>query len=345
MIFRRIFFAKNIFDLRINLYKSAFTLAEILITLAIIGLVFDMAVPTMVSDVNSYAHSKARMLAELKFKEALRRMNIDGALFGYRTTESFFNSFKNYMKTAAYCENSDMEKCFVKEIKSGDETFKISELKTSDDLWAKFDSNLISFKLINGTSVVMGYNPECTYIDQYDISADVDSCVTLIYDINGRSKPNKVGDDIGLINAKLGGCIKYNSNLCWSTVTVSEWVPTDEPCYRNGVDECAPTSTHPNGSNYWAGARDYCAELGMSLPTYEQAKDLYYPVQGGDVDEYSEGVVLMTNEVESFTWSAGASAGDTADVFNYIIFHPRYSGPYGGIMTLNRNAVGFRCVR
>ncbi len=85
-------------DLKNYLSCNAFTLAEVLITLAVIGIVAALTLPGLIQNHNEKAWSTAKDLWEKKLTETVRRMNVDGVMTGHNSTEDFMNTFKNYMK-------------------------------------------------------------------------------------------------------------------------------------------------------------------------------------------------------------------------------------------------------
>ena len=90
--------------------RSAFTLAEVLITLSIIGIVAALTIPSMIENHNKKAWSTAKDLWDKKLVEATRQMNIDGVMTGVaNSTEDYMNYFKKYVKVIKTCENDKLE--------------------------------------------------------------------------------------------------------------------------------------------------------------------------------------------------------------------------------------------
>ena len=78
--------------------RVAFTLAEVLITLAIIGVVATMTIPTLVADYQERSWNTSATVFDRKLTEALKIMNSQGSLAGFRTTESFVNELSKHQK-------------------------------------------------------------------------------------------------------------------------------------------------------------------------------------------------------------------------------------------------------
>ncbi|MBE7709855.1 MAG: prepilin-type N-terminal cleavage/methylation domain-containing protein, partial [Cyanobacteria bacterium SIG32] len=84
---------------------AAFTLAEVLITLAIIGVVAAMTIPTLVANYQTRAWNTSATVFDRKLTEALKVMNVQGTLAGYQTTESFVEELSKHFKTTKICAN------------------------------------------------------------------------------------------------------------------------------------------------------------------------------------------------------------------------------------------------
>lgn len=93
--------------------KRAFTLAEVLITLGIIGVV---AVLTITSFVKNYQEKAWKTSAEVfdkKLTAAIDLMNTNDELAGYSTTEDFVKAFSKYAKIIKTCDESNIDGCWI----------------------------------------------------------------------------------------------------------------------------------------------------------------------------------------------------------------------------------------
>ena len=72
--------------LNLGQFRTAFTLAEVLITLSVIGIVAALTIPSMIDNHNNKAWSTAKDLWDKKLVEATRQMNIDGVMTGVAST-------------------------------------------------------------------------------------------------------------------------------------------------------------------------------------------------------------------------------------------------------------------
>ena len=75
-----------------------FTLAEVLITLAIIGVVAVLVIPALVQNYNTRAWNTSATVFERKLGEALKVMNTQQTLAGHSSTESFVEELGRHFK-------------------------------------------------------------------------------------------------------------------------------------------------------------------------------------------------------------------------------------------------------
>ncbi|MDR1168587.1 MAG: prepilin-type N-terminal cleavage/methylation domain-containing protein [Heliobacteriaceae bacterium] len=258
---------------------QAFTLAEVLITLSVIGIVAALTMPALMANWQEKAFSTAKEVFDRRLEEATRQMNVKEALTGYTTTETFVDELKKYLKILQVCD-TDPSSCFAPAITNGDgsETVETKDLKNSSDLnKGNWGTKALGVGLINGYTAILSYNPDCPVLDIGAAGAQTTSCLSLVYDINGKSKPNKLGKDIYTLNANpfdTCGGVKIGS-LC---------VSTSNETYRsiNTCDGSPYISYDSKGNanlycsnNYWAGAKKACDDIGMHLPTESELNMLY----------------------------------------------------------------------
>lgn len=269
---------------------NAFTLAEVLITLAIIAIVTVLVIPPLVKNYTEKTWSTANTIFLENFEEATKQMNTHGELIGHKSTLNFLNQLKKYLKINDICEVGQNNKCFSDEINvngnAGTITYNVNELKSAINFKKKFGTEIRSLVLTNGTTMLLAYDPECKYIDPYDNQVDTTKCIAMYYDVNGKKKPNTIGQDIySLNNPSLfrNTCYKLESGLC---VGVEDIDPVainnldsqyNESIEQAGLSPCTEAACAK--ADYYLGATLACQELGMRLPTetefYEIAALVY----------------------------------------------------------------------
>ncbi|MDR1327503.1 MAG: type II secretion system GspH family protein, partial [Heliobacteriaceae bacterium] len=146
--------------------KTGFTLAEVLITLGIIGVVAALVMPGLIQDWREKSYATAKDVFNNRLEEATRQMNVNEALTGYAATESFVNELKKYMKILQVCP--DPSGCFAATVTSSDgsETVETKDSKNSSNLnEGNWGTKALGIGLINGYTAILSYNPECSIGD------------------------------------------------------------------------------------------------------------------------------------------------------------------------------------
>ncbi len=283
--------------------KAAFTLAEVLITLAVIGIVAALTLPGLIQNHNEKAWSTAKDLWEKKLTETVRRMNTDGVMTGHDSTEDFMDTFKQYMKVIKTCDNTDINKCYSPKVVttgSNEEPMEIEtdSLTSASSMGLKdwqTNTNTMSFVVADGTTVIMAYQPECPYADPIEDTGSQVSCMAYMVDVNGKKGPNRVGKDIQLSSGvAFSTCDNPIGDMCWSTeFRANRAINT---CEGSEYDDLEEYQSPYCDNNYWAGAKLTCQEKNMELPTRAQlaqlASNLY-------VDSNGAAVTIGANENRS----------------------------------------------
>ena len=281
--------------------KSAFTLAEVLITLGIIGVVAAMTIPTLISVNNQRAWDTAANVFERKLGESLSVMNTQNALGGWPTTEAFVSELQKHMKINKVCQNPT--DCFESEIYTGDEeeALDISMITQAKNLNSTADpewgTNVLGVQFANGVSGIVAYNPSCRN-NQFSnqtvaITGSVENngkkgnvglstnCISILYDVNGYGKPNKYttggtkADLRGInVSLKVKTCQQIG-NYCISDFG-TDYSPVDCSAATPGsVERELCESWNLSTSDHWIGAQKKCVDEGLKLPTQPELKAFY----------------------------------------------------------------------
>ena len=282
--------------------KAAFTLAEVLITLAIIGIVAALTIPTLIQNYQTKAWNTASQVFQRKLGEALRVMNVQGTLAGYTTTEAFVDELSKHIKITRICENDDITTCFSDTVTWGDEEVDMSKVKKAKNFGQNdWDTNTVAVQFANGVNGIIAYNPSCTQNqfsnDEITINENGigTTCLAILYDVDGFKNPNTQQKDLrGLNVISLGGsncAIELSDGTCFTAPfypTAHVWNACDTNGTTSDPDDlvfmsehniqyCLPSAWQQN--DYWAGAVKACHDMGSSLPSQEQldqlARDLY----------------------------------------------------------------------
>jgi prepilin-type N-terminal cleavage/methylation domain-containing protein len=94
--------------------KAAFTLAEVLITLGIIGIVAAMTIPTLLNNYKAKRYRSQFLKAYSTVQQAFRRMEDEGESLDPTTyaTGTFYKVFGNYLSAPTYCSNANVANCY-----------------------------------------------------------------------------------------------------------------------------------------------------------------------------------------------------------------------------------------
>jgi len=271
--------------------RTAFTLAEVLITLGIIGIVAAMTIPTLVANYQEKSWGTAATVFERKLTEALRVMNTQQTLAGHTTTQSFVDELAKHFKIVKTCDSNNLKNCVeenitwnVLDISNGgseSDTLNLANLKTAADLGkADWGTETIGVQFANGTTAIMAYDPSCRQ-DPYSNTVTGMSCISMIYDTSGGKSPNATSKDIRAYNNKIANCAFKSSSTCYGQPFKPEPI-TKAECENIksslGINKCY------YDNDYWAGAIKTCGGTNNVTSSTDLAKIANY-VYNTDVIE------------------------------------------------------------
>jgi len=192
--------------------KLAFTLAEVLITLSIVGVVAAMTLPILINKIQDSQYERARSKILLSVGEAGRLLAVNGDINSASNAEDFVkNHLSKKLKIIKTCDSSKLKDCGLPEkIKRSDNSLLnmpkknkelgIGHMPTTSSWYTSGDMSSYGFITANGYSINLFYNPNCivgTNSDDPNASGYV--CFNAVYDMNGIRNPNQVGKDIGFV--------------------------------------------------------------------------------------------------------------------------------------------------
>lgn len=187
--------------------KKGFTLAEILITLSVIGIVAAISLPALNQGVNERTWDTKRKALHSRMAAAILSMP---QLKGFDSAELFLiNGLSKIYKIKNICDSNHMDKCGM--------PLKFATIKGDvRDLPKTNTFNSVArpgaaFETENGEKLAVYYNPDCVSLRQVDgtsqqpaYTIDKTMCVNMIYDLNGQDEPNKIGKDMGVMSVIYG---------------------------------------------------------------------------------------------------------------------------------------------
>ena len=194
--------------------RVAFTLAEVLITLGIIGIVSAMTIPTLINNYKEKVRDNQFKKVYATLNQAIKLVQSDfnyplkcsySSLYGgaqFSDCDVFWRSMEEKMKIVKLCPNKAFENGCVPDFKGYDNLFKETHKNDADydeEYWQNYaNSNHYGFtnsaiKNANRAMVLA----DNTIIILYYYSRNINQGHPLFMtDINGMSGPNKLGHDI-----------------------------------------------------------------------------------------------------------------------------------------------------
>ncbi len=286
-----------------NTRRVGFTLAEVLITLGIIGVVSAMTIPTLVANYQQKSMDTKANTFNRKLGEALKVMNSQSVLAGHNSTGEFVNELSKHIKILKVCESTKLKECFVEEFATNEDSYKVADLQQGKNLNQEDGyktSETLGVLFGDGTSALLAYNKKAkedpfnnrivnvnstgTGLKNRTIGLSTDA-LAILYDVSGSSGVNTYGTgdggklkDIRGINVtlKTGGDIlilnSYHPIDCLNPNAEGYEYCTEEE--KKGLAEWKEMVGEDRQS-FLAGAKYACAQVGMKLPAVGELENLH----------------------------------------------------------------------
>ena len=300
--------------------KLGFTLAEVLITIGIIGIVAVVTIPNLVRNYETRSWNTSASNFERKLGEALRVMNAQGMLSSYNDTKDFIeNGLSKQMSILKVCD--EIEECFPEKImEKENKSLDSTTLDTSESLGhGEFETEAIAVQFLNGINAIISYNKNFYTTNDADVvtfnkeSKDgreyvniTTNAISMLYDVTGFEKPNMLGKDLRSVNSSLGGdCTKIGDYYCITNVGSNYDILNCS--YSDIYSEYCGNYTSTKVA--WAGANKACAEIGMRVASKEDfpklyvLKDLYNGIPKDGI--YIVGEEYTTSNYQTYNFSKG----------------------------------------
>ncbi len=216
--------------------KLGFTMAEILLSLTIIGVVAAITLPSLMANINERTWNTQRKALYARMSQAIAMMpqlsgygeyegtNTNDVVTATKDTaaEAFLSEgLSKVLKINNICDAEHLADCGVPSNYTAlngstkSTPTKLSELNIMFTSTIVISSNGVSvtnpqnhidtkaaaFETLGGESLVLFYNPECLSDEQTWQKMQTRMCANMIYDLNGNKGPNAVGKDMGFITA------------------------------------------------------------------------------------------------------------------------------------------------
>jgi len=227
---------------RVQHDKKGFTMAEILLSLTIIGVVAAITLPSLTGNINERTWNTQRKALYARFSQALPLMDSlngfgtvsedeSGSITVDTAAETFVTAgLSKVMKINNICDSNHLPDCgIVSKITTiGGVNFDVPKdmatlnpymTSSASDGYGNSTSMLntkaAAFETANGESILVYYNPRCVgslkespWGGSSGIYVQNKVCANFIYDLNGNKGPNTVGKDIGFMTVMYPSDVK-----------------------------------------------------------------------------------------------------------------------------------------
>ncbi len=301
---------------------KAFTLAEVLITLAIVGVVAAITMPALIANIQERVKTARIQNITQKFGKATDKMKSLSTLGGYATTMDFVNELQKHLKIAKVCDNQHLAECWPTEkviINDEGKEWEISKTPTGKQLKMTNDDtheygDTVGIVTADGTAMILTYNTKCD-IDEKPVTwsnnqSSTSGCVAAVFDWNGSKMPNKLSNDVITFNAGglgqscafeiNGGCFKAlqaaNKPLTYAECTAQKDALSLDYCCSSGF-----CSNH----DYFAGAVAMCggkSKMASAADLAAIASEIYGTTIGAESN-------LISSAGKTYNASIGAKYG------------------------------------
>ena len=234
--------------------KAAFTLAEVLITLAVIGIVAAMTMPALVQKYQE----KARVTALKKFYSVINQA-VQMAVIEHGTPDmwgvtnpnsTMLDYIKPYLVHAKFCDISNRYSCHTARF----------TYKRNGEADAPFipDENRHALQLGDGTMIsILPFSDTCEHAISGGKNAS-SVCGEYLVDINASAAPNTMGKDIFIFNLTKYGVIPVGAPEYDIEPTINENYKFSSGCLDESSEGwgCAGWVIENGNMDYW-----HCSDL------------------------------------------------------------------------------------
>ncbi len=223
---------------RLYLQRIAFTMAEILLSLTIIGVVAAITLPSLTGNINERTWRTQRKTLHARMAQALALMgNINGygqyvgtytdgrasVITDTAAIAFVTNGLSKVLKLNNICDTEHLQDCGIASQYTGFQTnskynfpkslYELnSTISRSENPQNHINTKVAAFETANGESIALFYNPYCASEDMLFVGAPLSDnyipiyvnpyvCANFVFDLNGKKGPNTFGKDAWFMTA------------------------------------------------------------------------------------------------------------------------------------------------
>ena len=275
---------------------KAFTLAEVLITLVVIGVVAALTTTVIMPNVQQRVNSQRQANIVYKITQATNNMKSLGFLNKYASTDDFVDELVKHIKISKRCGADNIAECWPTKtvITSEGEEFEVSQTKTGKQLGFKDRaSDNVGLVLADGSSIIMTYDTDSEGLEIGDVltasaislpvgggyeefleyTTNTTGALAFVMDVNGAKGPNsetigtKYNDIRNLNGAHFStGCAGVKvGGKCYYKLASYTPISCTSQARAEGNDKYCGSNPSRNSKDYYAGAMKACIDMDLKL--------------------------------------------------------------------------------
>ena len=203
--------------------SRAFTMAEILLSLTIIGVVAAITLPALTGNINERVWNTQHKALYARLSQALplipslngygrvERLKPSNKILDTRAETFITSALSKVIKINNICDYKHFQDCGLPEkftnMTGSKKDWPLSWYNIANSSGQDREPYAAAFETPNGESIAVYYNQTCradkvlSWHNNGDYDTYPNICAVFMYDLNGKKGPNTVGKDIGIITA------------------------------------------------------------------------------------------------------------------------------------------------
>lgn len=222
--------------------KKGFTLIEILITLAIVGIVAAMTIPTVTSSSKKQIWSSSLSKAVNTMSNSLSIMIMKDGAYGLIDSQLWTDLNAGTDVVTAFKDNLGKTMIFMDKYDDGTSAYTA----TPKTLYGTVKSDLFKdyTPLITKGNITYFVLPAKTATNNYEVDSDA-WVMDVLIDVNGNDAPNTIGRDIfGFLVNDEGRMLAYGNGAAGQPASsIDDTSAGDSSRYENSWSDYCPDST------------------------------------------------------------------------------------------------------
>ena len=275
--------------------NKGFSLTEVLLTLAAIGVVAAFVIPNLTNNFIQKKNEVQVISFKQKFQEGMDTMRLRNQLMPiYDSTMDFVNAMKKHFNITQVCDSSHLSDCFEGDFtaisydangnETASKTFSPKDLSDTQSLVpsSDFNSDLVGVKFSDGTGAILTRDKNCSGPKNDEVNGDVFKCLGYIGFVGNLGKAHTLGKDMVTNMDLLSMSDKNNSENSSSNSNIQDINTEPETtCGENATNisgECKCNADYyGDGTTCNACASDKTSSIGSTSESDCKCKTGYDP--------------------------------------------------------------------